>query len=191
MRYLSLLIILLMLGCRPCDPPKIVEKDKIHDSILNKVPYSSDEIVKLQHSNGHVVNFITKFESSFYLTDCERYDCCEFIYKYKILNKTLTPDYPIFNISFNFSSINIDPTLITCRIANSEFYILTSADNSLQNDVLDSIYINNKFYHNVFRIASNYSYHNNPVFPDSLYYNFEFGIIKIKISNGEYFVIKE
>lgn len=191
MKIFMLVILISMFACRPCETPEIIENPPIHDSILSKVPYANAQIIKLKHSNGHVINFIVNLDSSTYISECERYNCCDYLFRYTNYRINLVPDYPIFSIDFSMSNLDYQSKFISVFIANSTFYFSYDFNLNYGCQIIDSIYLNNRFYYDVMMVPHSGVYDNSHTFPDTLLYNYEYGILKIKISNNEFFTITD
>lgn len=179
------------MACRQCPDPIIIENPPLQDSILAKVPYTKNQIVKFRHSNGHVINFIVNLDSSKFISECERYKCCDYLFKYTNYRIKLIPDYSIFSIDFSMSNIDYQSKFISVFIANSSFNFSYDFNLNYGFQIIDSVYLNNQFYYDVLKISNSGVYDNSPTFPDTLYYNFEHGLLKINISNNEFYTITD
>lgn len=191
MRYFIVILLIVLYGCRPCDQPVIIENFPIHDTILGKVPYANAQIIKLMHSNSHVINFTANHDSTTHISYCDRHKCCDYLFRYTNHKINLVPDYPIFQISFSMSNLDYQSQYISVFIANTAFYFSYDLNSNLGYQIIDSIYLNNRFYYDVMKIPNSGVYDNNLTFPDTLYYNYDYGILKIKISNNEFFTITD
>lgn len=182
--FLSI-IVLMILGCPPryCDPITTVHPP-IPDSILCLIPYQNKESYKLQHSAGQVIAF-----------SCERktekhdlcFDCIEcLVYEEDVA--LLKPDYLISNVHINLRSNQENLFQIHISFGESYFDIYLGEFGVIPQD---SLIIEGVLYRNVFTLSNNNlaSYYGTrqQLFADSLYYNHEKGIIRITMSNDEYY----
>ncbi|MFA9389217.1 MAG: hypothetical protein ACERKD_05395 [Prolixibacteraceae bacterium] len=183
-------LILIFYGCpTPCGEMQINTVSPIADSILNYIPYHNGDEVILEHSAGTKIIFNAERESKTEISYCDR--CCD-SWEYHFDRTVLTPNYPIHPIVFelvkyeeNYSDFNVTVGISTFRFPTYDLSAL----------VVDSILINNKMYFSVFTLkaAPNENYYGEEFafFADSLYYNSEFGILKLTMSNNEYYLRDE
>lgn len=184
--FVIALISIFIYGC-PVIPKTIVDNGPLPDSVRLVVPYMNGENYKFQYSNGLVINFTAERE----IIDDIDYGCAEcfnFEQHYQRDIIKLTPDYPLFDISFEIN--NLDTTEIHCEIniGNRYYNIPTNEQQTRHIEQLDSLLIDSVFYKNVFKLYTNYSI-NNQNLTDSLYYNYKFGILKLIKSNNEIYTI--
>ena len=98
----------------------------------------------------------------------------------------LTPDYPIFSVLISIHNAYFPINEFIISIGRDYFKFLYSDLNGLVGQAItDSLLIDNKRYYNVFKLPNLDDYDKSKNLVDSLYYNVEKGIIKIKLSNGE------
>lgn len=181
-------IIILLDSCIDNCPSRLIEVDNIPDSVLNLIPYQNNEIVTLKHQNGKIINFLTERNiNEIYLqdNDCE---CCD-SYKFQELNVRLIPDFPLFEINFKISYMNPE-------IYQENFYF--NIGNTYFNtyyqepEIIDTLEINSIKYSDVMILPNNYgNYSENEIYIDTVLYNYENGIIKILMSNEEFYEISE
>jgi len=163
------------------------------DADLAKVPYQSNDTVKLKHSAGYTINYnVTRKSYDDYISFDE--SCAGMIVKSNSVN--LEPDYPVFPIYINISNSDGINTNYQIVVGRYYFYIPQNIDNTVNSEYYkfaDSVTINNKVYYNVVKTKSfNGTYDSSDlIYCDSLYYNFDAGIIKITMSNNEYYEISE
>lgn len=188
-KMLLIIFSLISIRCTPrCEEPIIIDHGKIAELVLRCVPYQDGRIYKFQHSAGLIIPFASKRQSNKQKSRCRR--CCTSINQYEVNSTTLTPDYPIFDFGFELSNVAAPNILFTASVGQSQFYIPTPA-NELKNQ--DSVLIKDRVYYNVFKLKSNSNNFDNKekIYADSLYYNFEQGILLITMSNGEKYTIYE
>ncbi|MCP4311751.1 MAG: hypothetical protein GY790_10845 [Bacteroidetes bacterium] len=107
----------------------------------------------------------------------------------------MVPDYPIFEMRL---SITKDDTLhysARAWIGMSSFIIPVWEGWISDFVYFDSISLNGRRFFEVYRIKKHDNYYNNNepdgIYPDSLWYNTSQGILKVLMSNGEYYQINE
>lgn len=181
-------LMLFLYGCPPCDPIEI-DNGPIPDSILALVPYNHGGIYRLRHSNGKTISFAAQRYSECQIMEC-RY-CCDRTNRFEINTTSLTPDYPVFNISLRLSNADTAQYEFSCSVGKFFLNIpVHKSQYSVFYDFTDSLLIGEIYYHNVFRIKP---YDNNlwnePIKVDSVFYNQTEGILLIKMSNDEYYRI--
>lgn len=170
-------------SCDPCDP-EIIDFGKLSEEEKSCIPYENDQIIRLTHNSGFSINFTCRRETLSEFLYCD--ECCDYQIKYEREIVTLTPDYPIFNIEFSID--NAQDTLIeyTCNIGYFAYYLPYTDTRYYQ----DSMQINENMYYNVYGLKSYDSFYSqDSIRPDSLYINKTEGILKISMSNGEYYEI--
>jgi len=178
-----------------CKPPCKGTIDKIDNGVistefLNKNPYKTGDVIKLKHSEGKIISFsIERATTNEVNPLCD--DCCFAEIKYQLNTTNFTPDYPIFDMKFRISNLDSLNVYMNLFIGNEQFIIPEIfPENSGQNVSLDSVLISEKYYYNVFSI-SNVNKENGTIYTKILYYNYEDGILKINMSNEEYYEIYE
>lgn len=184
--WLLIAIVVSFMGCRPCNPI-IVDNGPLPDSVLNLVPYKQGEVYSFQHSNGFVIDFTTHRQTKqlqSYSTHCSEY---EYLYEQNVT--TLQTEYPLFNLSLWID--NQYPQYIDFYIYVGPYSTrvpLSLDDEWYDGQLVDNLEINSALYHNVFQLGmQRYSFLNEQLKVDSLYYSYEKGIIKILMTNGEHF----
>jgi len=187
-KILFLAIMPFITACFPCHTT-LIDNGKLSDSALKLVPYQNEQIYSLQHSAGQVIHFKTQRTTTKGESRCT--ECCKNAYQYEVNICLLTPDYPIFSITFNIA--NYDSTYIDCGIdiGSSNFTIPTNKYQTENTEIIDSMIIDSFQYFNVYKLKANqYDIpEENSIFPDSLYYNLEFGILKIIMNDNESYKI--
>ncbi len=185
-----LLLTLALASCR-CDDPILIDNGPIPDSILARVPYQDGQVYQFRHSAGKVISFAAHRASHEEYIDCER--CCKYLYKYQGNTTVLVPDYPVFDLTFRISNPDSLRYDFYVWMGNSAFYPPVIPGDSVSAVRYDSLLIHDRWHRDVFRIpnANDYWFNRDSIYADTLYYNFESGILKIVMSNGEYFQIHE
>lgn len=186
MKTIYLLCLVLLLPS--CCPHGIIENrlGALPDSALSFSPYQDGSKLKLKHSAGKVVTYsIFRETTEEYFSPTE--SCVETIYE---LNTTrLIPDYPVFDLRIDISNLDTIQYYCNAYIGYDSFEIPTF-DNDYY-EKADSISIDSTVYYDVYLLSSIGINHNSPgsIYADSLYYNFENGILKIIMSNEEFYQI--
>ena len=191
---ISLFIFLSVLPyCRHCEP-EIFDMGMIPGSVLDAIPYQEGDTLKLKHSHGKVINFhvrrsLEKLEENY----C--FDCCD-TYLFEEDRTVLTPDHPIFDCKITIN--NLDTVIYFARISVGRSYYEVPMNNDTLDfyPVTDSVKIGNQFYYRVYGLADQFSYIvqndlEEMVRIDSLYFNFTDGILKITMTNEEYYQVPD
>jgi len=182
-------IIFLKFGCGPTPCEYIVKTNqKLPVECLEMVPYKNGQVVKLQHSSGYVISFDVQRETTEYHESCR--DCCE-DRSYEINTTYLIPNYSIFDIQLGISPIDSVNCGFYVYVGRYQFWMTSAMENSEFFQKADSIALNEKVYYDVFKLKSGYGlgYNQDSIFADSLFYNNKYGILQIKMSNGENYTI--
>jgi len=182
----------LLTAC-PSPPCEIKDYGVISQEILDLLPYENQETYSFKHNSGQLVDF-----------SCERYQEEQTFGCYDSHGGVgakserdvlrLTATYPAFHINFEtnkgMDENDVAHYMITGRIQNSEvFYIPTPAEN-YSYEILNTITINAHNYTDVYKIPTEHRT-DTSVYVDTLYYNTTKGILKLKMSNNEYYDINE
>lgn len=188
-RYLPVIAILPLLVCScGCDEPTIIDMGLIPDSILSEVPYEDGLIYPFTHSGGKVISFTAQRTSRDEYLYCDR--CCDdYSYRYQVNETVLTPDYPVFQLRIQLNSMDSSYYGHSIWIGRHGFYVSVRNMENFPVDYADSLQFNGKWYPGVYSLKNTDSYWmiQDSIRPDSLYYNFRSGIIKIVMTNGEYY----
>jgi len=189
LRYLLVIALLPLLVCScGCDEPTIIDMGLIPDSILSQVPYQDGQIYPFTHSGGKVISFTAQRTSRDEYLYCDR--CCDdYSYRYQVNETVLTPDYPVFPFRIQLNSLDSACYAHMISIGNCSFHLLARNPDAYHFDYADSLQFNGKWYPGVYSLKNTDSYWmiQDSIRPDSLYYNFRSGIIKIVMTNGEYY----
>jgi len=187
MKYTLILLLMLLPSCRPCEPVTIDLGDLPEEALLF-VPYQNGQTVSLKHSAGQVIHYAVSRQ-----TKEERFSwtesCVEYVFE---VNSTiLTADYPIFNFRFDISNEDTLNYICTAYIGYNSFVIPTFENGYDYFEKADSIVLDTTTYYDVFKLTSYDSNYDNSdsIRPDTLYYNYETGILKITMTNEEYYQI--
>jgi hypothetical protein len=198
--YYKLLLLssfLFLLTACPICREETVEKDlgELPENILDLVPYQDEETYHLIHSAGQVINYSSTRETTDYQYFCEH--CCKYTYITDRNTATMTPDYPIFTIKTEIGCTGEDKLgqisyYIYLELVDLAYsYIPTSLDTFHEDILVDSLVQDGVIYQNVYKLKLNNYNTSGDITADSLYYNYEKGIIKIKMTNDETYKIQE
>lgn len=195
---LLLAVLLLWTGCRPC-AYQTIDLGPLPEEILAKVPYQNGRVYSFKHSAGHTVNFSTvraSRQEKTHLDDFGFYCNKEArIYVYEVNTTSLKPDYPIFNIRLDLCNETDSFYRFSAQIGSASFIIpVQAADTAYWPvTVADSLQIGNKHYKEVFKLKNlnDNWYHSDSIRVDSVFYNYDQGILLIKMTNREYYAIQE
>ena len=200
MKYSFLVVVLLcaLAGCTDHCPkrkkdktPTVVDHGSLPDSLKNVIPYHHGETVKYKHNNGHVVSFSIERSTEKVTSPC--YWCCENIETdiYEVENTYLEPDYLLFDISLSMNNYKEAMRHFVVKVGVSEFEM--PFDYGSQNTVVyDTLTINSQEYLNVIKVGNSTNYSSSlEIYPVSIYYNRSHGIVKILMSNEEYYELEE
>lgn len=188
-KILLLLLPVLLTGCWPCETT-LIDNGPLPDSVLKYIPYENGSVYKFKHSNGLVVGYETARETTGERSYCV--ECCKYEYKYESNHTELKPDYPIFNIQFDIDNQDTAYIQLYASVGKYGFYIPTNTyDDYMYYEKVDSLLVDTAWYYQVYKLKSNYDDYYTPdlIYVDSIYYNFNNGILKIIMSNDESYTI--
>lgn len=175
--------------CHHCEP-QTFDAGPLPEKASTMIPYEDGSTVKLKHSNGKTITFSVSRDKSFKEeTHCD--DCCT-TFKFEEDKTILIPDYPLAKIEF--SILNYDSGHYYCEVMiDRGYFIVPDPDDPYSNPMrAESINIGGKDYSSVFLLSNQNNYMaDNPVTYDSLYYNYSDGILKIVMTNAEYYEITD
>jgi len=176
----------LMYGCG-CDAPEIIDLGRLPDSILAQVPYRDGQEYKFSNSRGKLFNFTAQRESHDEYLECEK--CCKIAYKYQVNQTIMTPDYELFDLTIQLSSIDSADYSHFIWVGAYLFYLPKNDYTDAGIEYSDSVQLNNEWFYGVYRIdyPDDPIYISDSIYPSRLYYNFTSGIIHITLNNGEYY----
>ncbi len=188
--YLLLLIsaLFILYACPlPCEPQRISVLP-IPDSVSMLIPYKNGDTVNFQHSGGLVVPFVCQRDSS---AEYACSDWCSPGQEYRLDETLLIPDYPISSVFVQLTKYDEQNLLFSISVANSSTVLNALHELSFN---LDSLEVNQKWFYCV--MALNLSSSENPNYPnklrfDSVYYTQQNGIVRLTMSNGEYYDLFE
>ncbi|NLU39560.1 MAG: hypothetical protein GXX78_11825 [Bacteroidales bacterium] len=185
---LSISALFILYACPlPCEPQRISVLP-IPDSVSMLIPYKNGDTVNFQHSGGLVVPFVCQRDSS---AEYAYSDWCSPGQEYRLDETLLIPDYPISSVFVQLTKYDEQNLLFSISVANSSTVLNALHELSFN---LDSLKVNQKWFYCV--MALNLSSSENPNYPnklrfDSVYYTQQNGIVRLTMSNGEYYDLFE
>ena len=198
-------MMVLLTACPTKKPISVVDLGTIPNQYLATVPYKNGDIFKLQHENSRlVVDFVvsrhrTKQIGEGYGMAPSRFEPGpDYYFEYEVDQTVCKPNYPIFNVNIDFSNeyMRFDGTqgydasnekvaqLFGVGSVRFPFY----GEDLSGYEVLDSLDINGRYFHDVFILKSNdsgYYDEEGMIYVDTYYYNYEKGLLGMVMSNGE------
>lgn len=196
MKYLITYLIILSAFPTCCNDDAVeAEKISLSESEVQLIPYSLNQSINFKHSNGFTFNFIVTQDTYNWNSDNYCDECCGGEYtSYQERFVSLESKYPEFNISLSLNSLQyfeIEGKIMDVKINRYNFN-LEYDDNSkfiCENVIChNEIVINDKTYFNVIESELENNYDTNSsitLYPQIIFYNKNFGIIQIKMSNNE------
>ena len=173
----------LFFACPPKCNNQLIVISPIPDSILNLVPYGDGQKVCLRHSEGTQIEFNCSRSTHTEFVDFER--GCGNVIEFEVNCTILTPEYPLPEINITIQKIDEEYIDMNLWFAGGNFNFIFYESKV---DSLIEYAIGDHNYSNVWAMKSDYynSYLNQPeLLVDSLYFNADFGILRIKMNNGE------
>jgi len=181
-----LVVTVLLVSCR-CDEPILIDLGPIPEKFLKQVPYEHGKTYQFKHSAGLIINFEASRETRDEYSGCER--CCDFDYKYQVNETQLNPDYPVFAFHIQLNGMDTVHCQPSFRIGQSFFY--PPWDSGAPSDLqpLDSVRLTGRWYYDVYALKniSDSWFSRDSITADSLYYNFSSGVLRVVMTNGEYY----
>ena len=199
---------LLLTAC-PGKEVQYVDLGKIPEQYLATVPYRNGDVFRMQHESDRVVIDFTvsrhrqKGSSEGYGPVPMRFQPApDWYYDYEADITKCNPNYPIFDISIEFSNqYMVDEgeegydaypkTAQIFGVGNARIPLF--GEDCSDYDVVDSLEINNRYYHDVFKLKTDASYYESIdlIHADTYYYNYEKGLLGVVMSNGEKYWLYE
>lgn len=194
LRTLLLLLLpayLLLTGCPRCPEAIELNHGSLPDEAMQYIPYRTGETYHFKHSHDMVVDFYVRQGTYTQTTSCS--ECCDYVITYEVNATELTPNYPLFNIRIEIS--NIDTSFFWCKaqVGGCGFTIPTNGPDTASVEKADSVMVDSIWYYNVYQLESNWgcSQGEEVIYADSIWYNYTDGILKIIMSNKEYYELSK
>ena len=198
-------ILLLLTACPHSSKPTYVDLGCIPEQYLATVPYKDGDVFRVQHEASKV---IIEFEVSRHRNKETGFDYVyrykpapNYYYVYEVDRTVCKPKYPIFDIDISFSNqymayeeegLQAWNKVATLYAAGGTSIPLFGEDRS-NYEVIDSLYINDRYFHDVFKLKTDYYYDEveEMIHADTIFYNYENGVLGIQMSNGEKYWLYE
>ena len=160
---------------------------EIPDSIINLVPYENGEVVNFLNADGKILTYHVVRESK-QLTEQIVEECYVSSTTYAVDETNLVSDSANCPIEFAITN-RVEFDFYAVKIKNTDFTIPATEYYYQLAHVVDSMTINNVVYYNVLKETPFYfeSQNADSLNADTLFYNYEFGILEIDFENGERF----
>ena len=180
---------LVLTGCPPPCEYKLIDHGTLNEGAISFSPYLEGQSYSFIHSGGQKVSFLasrTREKRTDFWDECVEVRSESDV-------TMLTPDYPIFTC--NIAIHKTDTAWYECYISagGSGFSLLFSSQNHTDHPYFDSLQIGQNWYREVYKIENGW-WDGNPegqIQADSIYYNTSYGILKILMSNGEFYEISD
>ena len=191
----------------PHSKPVYVDLGRIPEQYLATVPYQDGDVFKMQHETSKL---IIDFEVSRHRSKETDYEYQPMRYKpapnyfveYELDQTICKPDYPIFDVNIDFSNKYMayeeeelqswEKRANLFAVGNARFPFI--GEDHSNYEVLDSLEINDRYYHEVFKLKAEYypNYEGDEtIHVETFYYNYENGLLGILMSNGEKYWLYE
>ena len=197
-------MMVLLTACPQHKEPIYKDLGKIPEQYLATVPYQDGDVFRMQHESDRVIIDFTvsrhrQKETGYDYIFLEKYKPApNYYYDYEVDNTKCTPNYPIFDVEINFSNIYMlyeeegmayEVEKQANLFAVGSAWIPFFGEDHSNYDVADSLEINGRYYHDVFKLTAENSYYyeedENAIYAETYYYNYEKGLLGVIMSNGE------
>ena len=160
---------------------------EIPDSVINLVPYENGEVVNFLNAEGKILTYYVVRESK-QLTEQIVEECYVSSTTYAVDETNLASDSANFPIEFAITN-RVEFEFYAVKINNADFTIPATEYYYQLADVVDSMTINNVVYYDVLKETPFYfeSQNADSLNADTLFYNYEFGILEIDFEDGQRF----
>lgn len=184
------LMVMVLTACPPNCSPVHLDYGTLPAEALELVPYQDGMNYGFMHSSGQEIHFQTHRET---ILEERSMDPCGSISFEKNTTK-LFPDYPVFDMELVINKVDTIHYAAGIRISASSFLLPTWEEDWDENyTFFDSLTLNGVWFHEVYGIRRheyfNSSKEPSGIYPDSLWYNTDLGILRVKMSNEEYYQI--
>lgn len=193
MKTILYIVLAMMSGCRPCDP-QTFDMGEIPKHVLDQLPYADGDVMQLIHSAGHVITFSINHHVEA-MEDFMCDECC-YTFLYEEASTSFHADHPVFDCSMRLNNMDTIMYFLNISIGRAYYQVPVSDSTWAYYDRVDSMRIGGRFYHEVYRLGDQYQFGTDDaqegvIAVDSLYYNFTEGILKITMTNDEYYQLVE
>ena len=194
-------MMVLLTACPHSSKTTYKDLGKIPEQYLATVPYQDGDVFRMQHESDRVVIDFTvsrhrQKETGYDYIYLEKYKPApNYYYDYEVDITKCTPNYPIFDVELSFSNLYMlyeEEGMASEAEKQANLFAVGSAripfigeDHSNYN-VADSLEINGRYYHDVFKLTADYyNVEEGSIYAESYYYNYETGLLGVIMSNGE------
>ncbi len=192
-KILLVITVSFLLTACPSPPCDIVDYGTISQEILDLLPYENQETYSFKNSGGLIVNFTCERYQEVGTFGCEDYGATGATSEHDTVKLDAT--YPEFHIDFETNkSIDEDDIthyIISGRIQYAQSFNIPTPNENYGYEQVSTVTINGNDYNDVYKIPTRNNNSNNTVYVDTIYYNTTKGILKLKMSNNEYYDINE
>ncbi len=179
-------VTILLTACPRCPETILLDNGPLPDEAMQYIPYRNGQSVMFRHSHNMEVRFDVYQVKYQQTTSCA--ECCKYNIRYETNRTDLKPNYPLFNIALEISNIDTSFFYCTANVGSSAFTIPTNAPGYPLTEKLDSALVDSVWYYDVYKLGTSGGYQGEEViYADTILYNYTDGIIKIIMSNKEYY----
>lgn len=183
------LMVMVLTACPPNCEYRLIDYGLLSEEALAWSPYVDGQSYSFIHSGGQVISFTASRTREIH---SEYWDECLEI-RYERDYTTLIPDYPIFNCNIDMFKSDSTRFEFYVRAGGSVFGLPFSEGINIPHGYYDSLLIGPYWYKEVYTMT-NHVWDGNPpgqILAHKLIYNTSYGILKILMSNDEYYEISE
>ncbi len=179
-------VTILLTACPRCPETILLDNGPLPDEAMQYIPYRNGQSVMFRHSHNMEVRFDVYQVKYQQTTSCA--ECCKYNIRYETNRTDLKPNYPLFNISLEISNIDTSFFYSYANVGSSAFSIPTNGPDQPDAERLDSALVDSVWYYDVYKLGTSGGYQGEEViYADTIFYNYTDGIIKIIMSNKEYY----
>lgn len=185
--YLIGFIQLVLTGCPPTCDYMLIDYGTLSEEAITCSPYMDGHSYSFIHSGGHKISFLASRTREI---QSEYYDECTELRSESDLS-VLSPDYPIFSCNVGIRKTDSTRYQALIWVGESSFWLPFTIQIDIGHTYFDSLQFGQRWYQEVYKIGNNWREElpEQQILADSIYYNASFGILKILMSNGEFYEI--
>ncbi len=184
-KYIFTALIIANVGfCTPDCGDRIPIESSLPEDVSGKIPYQNIQSVTFKHNLGKEINYsIKRFSGREETSQCDA--CCtQIIYDFEKTN--LVPNYPTFEMEVSLESYDSASFSYVLIVGNSIF----NMNNEEYFTLRDSVNVGGNYFKEVYKMKNRNHDSEQGVYPDSVYYNFSQGFLKIIMSNNEFYEVQ-
>lgn len=188
MKYLLILsAVIIFYACPDCEN-EVIDWGSIPDSIKTLIPYQDGEIYSLKYSDSLMINFeVERWSEEDWAYGRGSWCPTDIRFEKEIVR--LEPDYPLYDIEISLSNIDSSHYSYIINLRSQDFYIPVNPLDLDYAEKIDSMIIDSVTYKDIFVTYSSAYINNQWAEYDTLFYNYDSGILKLSFSNGERYTI--